>query len=72
MTIAKLIVIATVLSLGAQSPVPQQQNATSAVEGIVVRAGTGEPIADARITLLPTVSSGPVGGAPVPPGAQGN
>jgi hypothetical protein len=66
MTGMKLLVITVLFSVGLQSPAPQQQNVKSRIEGIVVRAGTTEPLAKARITLVPAAGSGPG------PGTQSN
>src|SRR2546428_1309579 len=55
-----------VLQSAAPFQQPQQtQNAKASIEGFVVRAGTNEPIARARVTVLR--SAGP-GGAPLAPG----
>src|SRR5258708_2436839 len=46
---------------------PHAQSATATIEGVVVRAGTNEPISRARVTALKM--TGP-GGAPIPPGPR--
>src|SRR5438093_10674790 len=45
---------------------PQTQNAKASIEGYVVRAGTNEPIARARVTVFRT--AGPGGAPPQPQG----
>src|SRR5207245_6118191 len=55
-----------VLQSAAPFQQPQQtQNAKASIEGFVVRAGTNEPVARARVTVSRT--AGP-GGAPLAPG----
>src|SRR5437867_10161483 len=45
-----------VLQIPAVAPTPQQA-VKSSIEGVVVRAGSNEPIAGARISILPGVGS---------------
>src|SRR5262247_787415 len=58
----------------AQNPAAQQQPARATIEGMVVRAGTNEPLARAQITVTrvvaPTVVPGQPG-APAVPAAPG-
>src|SRR5215831_644327 len=61
-----LTIIAALLLLQ-QATIPQQQpQPKSSIEGIVVRIGTGEPIADARVVLARGVTGTPVGALPPP------
>ena len=62
-----LTIIAALLLLQQATTMPQQQpQPKSSIEGIVVRIGTGEPIADARVVLARSVTGTPLGALPPP------
>src|SRR5206468_8860572 len=58
------LLLAAVLQAPALSP---QQQPKASIEGIVVRAGTSEPVGRAQITITPTT----LPGAAVAPGQRG-
>lgn len=72
----KLAVAVAFLSLLQNSPAatPQQPAAKGVLEGIVVRAGTGEPIAGAQVILTSSLfrPDGFNGPSPIPPGTTGS
>jgi hypothetical protein len=62
------LMIFSLLLVAQQTPPAQQQTPTGSIEGVVVRIGTGEPIAGARVIVTRSAAGLPTatGGIPVP------
>src|SRR5688572_15019246 len=61
-----------VLALQTTPKARPQFSGTASLQGVVVRAGTAEPLAGARVTVTPVTSSNPAAGAtPVVTGSTG-
>jgi hypothetical protein len=69
------LILLSLLLIQQQAPTTQQQQTppTGSIEGTVVRIGTGEPIAGARVILTKSVAGLPttIGGVPVLPPVSG-